>query len=151
MTNLIDYEDRRLRKKAVKVTEFNEALKLELDAMTKTMREHNGVGIAASQVGSPKNMFVMQLPSAKEPTYVINPEVYSLGPERVVSVEGCLSIPGKQFMLSRYFQIGIHYQDVEGNRKTMMAAGLKAFIIQHELDHLHGGLIDDEGKECTRA
>ena len=88
------YGDPVLRKTAQPVTAFDEALKRFIEEMTATMREKDGVGLAANQVGQAIRVAVID-PTAgeREPFVLVNPEIVSVSSEIVDEEEGCLSIP----------------------------------------------------------
>jgi peptide deformylase len=74
---------------------------------------------------------------------LINPEIVSLGAEMRQHEEGCLSIPDERVTIERPSQVTVRYLDREGKPQELIAEGLLATAIQHEIDHLNGKLIID--------
>lgn len=110
-----------------------------LPKMIKTMHKENGVGLAAPQINVPLRLAVLEV-DGKE-YYLINPEITSYSQEKVVSEEGCLSLPGEFFSIIRSETITVKYQNEKGLPKKIRATGFLAIVIQHEVDHLDGILI----------
>lgn len=131
-----------LRVTARKVTSFNNQLK-ELEAkMRKVAAATNALGLAAPQIGVDAAAALVPLPGGL--TFIVNPEIdHTAG--RTLSLEGCLSIPNKQFLVVRHQDITFRYQDVTG--ECVEISLIKNFdvvrVIEHEIDHLKGILIDD--------
>ena len=117
-----------------------------IDDMLATLREAEGVGIAAPQVYESLSLFIVasrpnpRYPDAPwmEPEVVINPEFVDRSAEMVKGWEGCLSIPGIRGEVPRHRQIRVRYQTVEGRRVEREFSDFVARIFQHEDDHLHG-------------
>lgn len=122
-----------------------------INDMIATMRFHDGVGIAAPQVGLLKRVFTMEM--VDNPRYpdknafplciAINPEIEILDTSLVDSWEGCLSIPNIRGRLKRYKTIVLKAIDREGNSFQETLEGFAAIVVQHELDHLNGTLLID--------
>ena len=115
--------------------------------MLQTMKENNGIGLAANQVGFDLQLFVISEELAKEygvPSVYINPEVkpYSKGEEELE--EGCLSIPETWLMIKRYKKVKVKTIDENGKKYKFIAKGILARVLQHEYDHLQGVLITDK-------
>jgi peptide deformylase len=114
--------------------------------MLETMRDANGVGIAAPQVFESVAIFIVasrpnpRYPDAPsmEPEVVINPEITERSPELVKDWEGCLSIPGIRGEVPRHRHINARYQTIEGNIVERRFSDFVARIFQHEDDHLRG-------------
>lgn len=148
--------DKILRKKVAKVTKVdNDIIKLISD-MFETMRNANGIGLAANQVGVNKQIFVVDISVYDEykdvkPIAFINPKIVEKSEETIVYEEGCLSIPNQHEEVIRPKKIRIEYYDVNMNLQTLEADDLLARVIQHEYDHLQGilftDLVDDETKK----
>ena len=117
-----------------------------IDDMMATMREADGVGIAAPQVYQPLAIFIVaprpnpRYPEAVEepPIVAINPEIVERSPEMVRGWEGCLSIPGLRGEVPRHRRILARYQDVHGAHVVRAFEDFPARIFQHEDDHLRG-------------
>jgi peptide deformylase len=112
--------------------------------MIETMIDAPGVGLAAPQVHVPLRLFVLHLPpdrnggDALKPTVVINPTFTPVGEERVLRIEGCLSIPGLRGTVPRWVRIRYDGVDVNGEPVGGEVDGLHANVVQHEYDHLDG-------------
>ena len=145
-----------LHKTAKPVTNFGSAELKELTTvMFQTMREKNGVGLAAPQIGVSLRLFVYGfehssrytnvLPIAN--TIIINPEVQEMSPITEDFEEGCLSIPNKRCLVSRSTTVTFTSFDVDGNIYTKTVNDFEARIFQHELDHINGILISDHNPQ----
>ena len=124
-----------------------------IDDMFETMREYQGVGLAAPQVHESLRLFVAgfapqegdedsKAESVPEMA-LINPEVTPVGRELVDGWEGCLSIPDIRGLVPRARQISVRAYDRTGKRVELRASGFTARVIQHETDHLDGVLFFD--------
>ena len=114
--------------------------------MIDTMRDANGAGISANQIGIPYRMFVMEISDNPRYPYkptmpltvVINPEITFLSDAKFTSNEGCLSVPNMRANVERHLEIGIFYHDENGDQQTQEVLGYSACTWQHEYDHLDG-------------
>lgn len=125
-----------LKSVATPVEGFDEALSRLAGEMLASMREHEGVGLAATQVGRLKRIFVAGLED--EEYAIVNPVIESRSEETETDTEGCLSLPGVQVEVERPVGITVSGHDPEGNPTKIEATGLFSRIIQHEIDHLDG-------------
>jgi peptide deformylase len=138
-----------LRKKAHRVTQFNESLATLVQDMVETMRQSDGVGLAAPQVGLRQRVIVVETPNdPDEPQSgqlyaVVNPEIVRASQEQVDGIEGCLSIPGYVGEVTRHAAITIKGQDIRGRKVRIKLQGFPARAFQHEIDHLEGILYID--------
>ncbi|WP_277221321.1 peptide deformylase [Peptoniphilus vaginalis] len=146
-------EDPILRKTSKIVTNYNDRLKLLIEDMYETMDMAYGVGLAAPQIGILKRLIVVDNREDEEEEgekpmrfYMINPEIIEKDGEEV-SMEGCLSVPGKQGTVKRAKHIKVKYNDLDGQEIIMEAENFLARIIQHETDHLNGILYTDKAIE----
>lgn len=115
-----------------------------IEDMIQTMEKAGGVGLAAPQVNVSKRLFVMKPGLFKQAEAIINPKVHYIeSAGKKSSKEGCLSIPGKQYRVSRYRKLKMSYYDRDGQFQTEQAKGFRAIVIQHEYDHLNGILISN--------
>ena len=130
-----------LRSPALDVIEFDERLKTLADDMNETMKAAPGVGLAAPQVGVPRRLFVFD--SGEEAGSYANPEILWYSDETQEGEEGCLSIPGVYFPVTRAMQIRVRAQTVDAEPIEREAEGFLARIFQHEIDHLAGTLFVD--------
>ena len=113
--------------------------------MLDTMRDANGVGIAAPQVGKGVRIFIADSP--KGPIALINPVFTKKSWKMRNGEEGCLSIPGKFDKLKRSQSVEIEARTVEGEKIAFAAEGFFARVLQHEMDHLDGLLYVDRIEE----
>lgn len=145
-------EDPILRKKSKIVANFNNRLEVLIDDMYETMDVAYGVGLAAPQVGILKKLIVVDNRDEEENKrfYMLNPVILEKEGEEI-SMEGCLSIPGKQGTVKRAKNIKVKYNDLTGEEKIMEAEDFLARIIQHEMDHLDGILYTDKAIEMYEA
>lgn len=140
-----------LRTENKKVTVFNDALKMLVDAMFDTLVEADGVGLAAPQVGVSERFFIVDLRRGENSRYVfINPEILETSIEECPYEEGCLSIPGLYHDVIRPQKVKVQAQDLSGKYFTIEADGMLARVIQHENDHLNGILFIDHLDEKER-
>lgn len=105
--------------------------------LTETMLHHNGMGLAANQVGLPYRVFVIK---ANPVIACFNPKIVSINGEHVELEEGCLTFPNYYVKIRRPKQIRVRYTQPNGNIVTHIYDGMTARIFQHELDHLDGVL-----------
>jgi peptide deformylase len=116
--------------------------------MLKTMREANGIGLAAPQVGVLLRFFVVELPEDEEndqpaEVYILfNPEIVK-GSGEQVGYEGCLSIPGYVGEVARKERVTVQALDEKGRPVRYKLEGYLARVFQHEIDHLDGVLYTD--------
>ncbi len=113
--------------------------------MKKTMREKNGVGLAAPQIGINKRIFVVK--AKKDSIFFINPIVTKKSWAKATDEEGCLSIPGVYGKVKRHKKINCTFTDIDGKKRKIQATDFLARVIQHELDHLDGILFIDKMKD----
>ena len=132
-----------LAKPAEQVTSFDRELHQLVEDMFETMYAAPGVGLAATQVGIGKRLFVMDCSTEKDSRRkiaVINPVLEAEEGEQV-GQEGCLSVPGFYFDLRRPRSAVVRGQDVEGNPLVLEVKDLEARCVSHEVDHLNGKLL----------
>jgi peptide deformylase len=137
-----------LRSKSRKVQAVTPSLLALAEEMLETMRNADGVGLAAPQVGVGQRLFVAELPEDEETdqprlTFILfNPEIVK-GRGEQVGFEGCLSIPGYVGEVARYEQVVIKSLDEKGKAVRHKVEGYLARVFQHEIDHLDGVLYTD--------
>ncbi len=128
----------RQKSKEIKPDEIKNLRPLILD-MFETMKEAEGIGLAAPQVGQNIRLIVIS------PDLVfLNPKITKRSWRKVKAEEGCLSVPNTTVMVSRYKKITVKALSQEGKPLNFTAADLLARVIQHEIDHLDGVLIIDK-------
>ena len=138
-----------LKTPAAPVESFDDSLAHLAQEMLATMREHEGVGLAANQVGRLKRILVAALEEEKEFVFV-NPVVEEASDTTGKELEGCLSIPGIQVEVERPTALTVSGKDVSGAPIRLEASELLARILQHEIDHLDGVLILDRTDRDSR-
>jgi peptide deformylase len=129
-----------LRQCAQSVEMFDDQLNILTTKMLAMMRLHNGVGLAAPQIGLSRRIIVIEL--SGQSYCMVNPEI-SLASDWDIMEEGCLSLPGKMVSIKRHKHVQIQGQDTIGKPKSLLATGLLARAFQHEIDHLNGVMICD--------
>lgn len=132
-----------LRSKAAEVTSFDSDLEQLAADMHETMAAAPGVGLAASQVGRLLRMFVYNSGDEGEKGTLVNPEIVWMSEETEEAEEGCLSLPGTYYPVTRALRVRVHAQDLKGSPVEHEAEGFLARIFQHETDHLDGILFID--------
>ncbi len=138
--------DPMLKTRARPIRAVNDGVRGLMDDMVETMRANNGIGLAAPQLGVLDRVIVVDCAprgTASQPFRMANPELVAVSPERVVSEEGCLSLPGHVGEVERARAVTVRYVDETGTERTLDVEGLEAICVQHELDHLDGILFID--------
>lgn len=134
------YGDPCLRKKSKAVNEVGPSERFLINAMVETMRAHNGIGLAAPQIGLNEQIFVVDVGDG--PFVVVNPQIKKRYGADVME-EGCLSIPDVLIKVKRAHAIDVEFMDQNNRKVELKCNGLLAKVIQHETDHLNGKLIVD--------
>jgi peptide deformylase len=150
LAQIRQYPDPVLRMRAREVEAFDADLERLVERMTGLMRDANGAGLAANQVGILRRVFVFFPDPEAEPVAVVNPVVVELAQETLTDAEGCLSLQGVQVPVERILRLRLEGRDPEGNEISLDLEELAARIAQHELDHLDGVLIVDRTTEEAR-
>ena len=142
-----------LRRKARSITKIDKSLQTLIDDMVETMREAPGVGLAAPQIGLSDRLIVVEYferqedeekqDAPKKVWAVLNPEIIKASEEKLLGVEGCLSIPGLVGEVERHAAIQVKGLNRHGKPVKIKAEGWLARIFQHEIDHLNGILFPD--------
>jgi peptide deformylase len=142
-----------LKRKARAVTKFDKNLHSLLDDMVETMREAPGVGLAAPQIGLPERIIVIEYfekpedeeveDAPRKVWAVINPEISRVSEEKLIGVEGCLSIPGLVGEVERHVEVQVKGLNRHGKPMKIKAKGWLARIFQHEIDHVNGILFTE--------
>ena len=153
--NILNVNDETLSKRSREVKNFDERLHTLLDDMAETMRDKNGVGLAAPQVGVLRRAVVIEAEEGKL-IELINPEIISTEGSQNGG-EGCLSLPGVYGKVERPMNVEVKALDRHGKEFTAAGEGLLARAFCHEVDHLNGVLftslvteyIDTEKEETT--
>lgn len=140
---ILQHPDPRLRERGKRVEVFDAKLQALIADMFETMYAAPGVGLAATQIGVPLQLAVLDCSEAHDGKRVlINPRV--LAEDDIEEMEeGCLSIPDIQEKVRRYNHVTVRAQGADGKPYELKAEGLLAQCLQHEIDHLNGKLFVD--------
>lgn len=152
LRRVVKYPNPVLRARARDVADVDGTIRELAEDMLRVMREEDGVGLAAPQVGESLRMFVtaeQDEESAPERVY-INPVIVSFGGALEASDEGCLSLPGIRGAIRRPPTITLRAIGLDGEPFTLTSSGLLARCWQHEIDHLDGILIIDRMSAIDR-
>lgn len=145
------WPDPSLRVVASPVTDFGPEFQQLVDDMAETMYANKGAGLAATQVGVPQRVFVMDATEDQSKLEVlVNHEVLSSSEEKVFSREGCLSFPGVWESIPRHEWVKGTALDREGTPFYFHYDALRAHCIQHEGEHLDGKVLIDHLSRQTR-
>jgi peptide deformylase len=150
---LIILPDPILRQVSAPVEQVDDALRHLADDMLETMYDAPGIGLAAIQVGVPRQLLVIDLSregEEKQPQIFINPEIVAHSDDRSVYEEGCLSIPDYYAEVERPAKITVRHIGMDGKALVTEAEGLLATCLQHEIDHLNGILFIDHISRLKR-
>ncbi|WP_099035542.1 peptide deformylase [Lacimicrobium alkaliphilum] len=140
---VLRFPDERLRTVAKPVAVVDDKIRTLIADMFETMREENGIGLAATQVNTHLRVVVMDVSEDQSnPLVFINPQITEKDGS-TISEEGCLSVPNNYAKVERAENIKVTALDINGESFSMEADGLLAICIQHELDHLRGVLFVD--------
>jgi peptide deformylase len=142
-----------LRRRAEEVTDIDGRLARLVEDMFVTMREARGVGLAAPQVGVPKRLFVYDI-NDTGPRALVNPVIVEAD-GRWEHEEGCLSVPGMWFQVTRAKRVVVAGYDLDGREVSYEGEDMEAKLYQHEVDHLDGHLLlerldEEQRKEAMK-
>jgi peptide deformylase len=143
LAQIRQYPDPVLRMQAREVEEFDDDLARLVERMTRLMTDANGVGLAATQVGVLRRVFVFRARDEEEARVVVNPQIVERGGETEVDEEGCLSLQGILVPVERHATVTVAGVDEKGTDVRYELVELPARVAQHEVDHLDGVLILD--------
>jgi peptide deformylase len=150
---IIVLPDPKLRLVSQKIVRIDESLRKLMDDMIETMHDAPGVGLAAIQIAEPIRLVVVDVAKNEEepqPQAFINPEIVWSSEDRSTYEEGCLSIPEYYAEVERPASVRARYLDREGEKREILAEGLLATVLQHEIDHLDGILFIDHISKLKR-
>src|SRR3954447_22679424 len=142
LAQIRQYGDPALRLKAHEVTEFDDDLRRLVDRMIVLMHDAQGVGLAATQVGVLRRLFVYE-PDEDGPRVIVNPVIVERVDETASDEEGCLSLQGVRVPVERPVRVGVGGKDPNGEDVRLELDDYVARVVQHELGHLDGVLIID--------
>jgi peptide deformylase len=154
LTQIRQYPDSALRLVAHEVAEFDDDLGRLVERMTNLMHDAQGIGLAATQVGVLRRLFVFE-PDDEGPRAIVNPTIVERGTETETDEEGCLSLQGVRVPVERVTSLTLEGKDEHGVDVRLELEARGARVVQHELDHLDGVLIidrtDDEHRKAALA
>jgi peptide deformylase len=130
-----------LRQRAKKVHRFDDSVQRLVDDLIDTVRDANGAGLAAPQIGVSLRAIVTYVEEKLQ--IVVNPEIVDESDEEIEAEEGCLSIPGWYGPVRRKEKVTVRGQNRKGKSIKIKAEGWEARAFQHEVDHLNGVLFID--------
>ena len=149
---IIKMPDPILRQAAAPVSNITDITRQLLDDMTATMYAAPGIGLAAPQVNISQRIIVMDCGKDDESKLIkmINPEIIDVSEGYAMLEEGCLSIPDQTADVERPAEVEVQYFDENGTNQSIIATGLLAACVQHEIDHLNGVLFIDHISRLKR-
>ncbi|MCB1905294.1 MAG: peptide deformylase [Gammaproteobacteria bacterium] len=141
--NILHFPDPRLRNRAKTVETVDDSVRKLVDDMFETMYAAPGIGLAATQVDDARQVIVIDISDEHDqPLCLINPEILESAGEESMD-EGCLSVPGVYETVMRADRVKVRALNRAGEPFELVADGLLAVCIQHEMDHLDGKLFID--------
>jgi peptide deformylase len=153
LSRIRQYGDTVLRMRAREVESFDDDLERLVERMTGLMHEASGVGLAATQVGVLRRLFVFV--NEGEDRVLVNPTITKSSKETEVDDEGCLSLRDVLVPVERAKSVTIEGFDAKGEPVKLGLEPPTSRVVQHELDHLDGVLIidrtDDESRRAALA
>ena len=153
LRHIITLPDPKLRLVSKKIERVDGPLRKLIDDMIETMHDAPGVGLAAIQIAEPIRLLVVDVAKKEEPQNpmaFVNPEIVWSSDERSTYEEGCLSIPEYYAEVERPASVRARFVDCEGIQREILAEGLLATVLQHEIDHLNGVLFIDHISKLKR-
>ena len=147
------YGDAVLKVKAHAITDITQQIVDLAKAMTQTMHQAPGIGLAAPQVGESVRLITVDLTVGEIPEelmVLINPEITAAEGYEICE-EGCLSVPGYSLPIKRSARVFLQAILLDGKELRMEFEGLKARVLQHEIDHLNGILMVDRLSSLKRT
>jgi peptide deformylase len=148
LAQIRQYGDPVLRMRANEVEAFDDELERLTERMIGVMHDAEGVGLAATQVGILRRLFVFH--DEGEDRVIVNPVLTVRGKESEVDEEGCLSLGPIRMPVERAVEVTLDGFDAEGKAVHLELEGMSARVVQHELDHLDGKMIIDRTDPDSR-
>ena len=142
LAQIRQYGDPALRLKAHEVAEFDDDLRRLVERMIALMHDAQGVGLAATQVGVLRRLFVFEA-DEEGARAIVNPVIVERGDDTSSDEEGCLSLQGVRVPVERSTRVVLEGKDANGEDMRVELEAYGARVVQHELDHLDGVLIID--------
>ena len=145
--------DPTLRQVAAPVTAVDEILHRQVTRMMRRLEESAGAGLAATQVGVMRRVFVFRLSVELDVDVLVNPRIVSRSADRVIFHEGCMSFNAVTVAVERSAALRVEGQDLAGRARAFEVEDFGASLVQHEIDHLDGILTLDRAaaEERRRA
>jgi len=150
LAQIRQYPDPVLRLKAHDVEDFDDDLQRLVERMGELMHDAGGAGLAATQVGILRRLFIFRPVGADAPIAVANASITSRSDEIEVDDEGCLSLQSVLVPVERHYTVTIEGKDPTGADLRLELEGFDARVCQHELDHLDGVLMLDRTTDDAR-
>jgi len=162
---IVEYGNEILTTPTTEVTEFDSDLVSFVESMKTTMKESNGIGLAAPQVGDTRRVCIVNtasyidgcvLDGKKELTnelgtlVLVNPVYINKSPTKSIMTEGCLSFPEVSLDVKRPAVVEVEYFDETGVKHTLECANVLSRCIQHEIDHLDGVLFHTVARKLPK-
>jgi peptide deformylase len=141
LSQIRQYGDPVLRMRADEVASFDDELRRVTERMTALMHDAEGVGLAATQVGILRRVFVCTLDDGDR--VLVNPVLTRIGSETESELEGCLSLGPVRVPVERHTRVTLEAFDAGGTPVSLELEGHEARVVQHEVDHLDGKLMVD--------
>lgn len=151
--DIINCLDPTLRKPSKPVERVDDDLRRLIDDMFETMYEAPGIGLAAIQLGIPRQVIITDVSGEEDepaPLALINPRILWRSDETSLYNEGCLSLPEQFAEVERPARCRVAYIDPDGGEQEIEADGLLSTCLQHEVDHLDGVLFVDHLSKLKR-
>ena len=150
LAQIRQYPDPVLRMCARGVESFDDELAQLVGRMAALMENADGAGLAATQIGVLRRVFVMRTGENGDTRTLVNPEIVWRSDEVDVDDEGCLSLQGILVPVERNSSVKVTAKDPQGADVTLELTGFEARACQHELDHLEGVLMIDRTTDEAR-
>jgi len=150
---IVIYGDPVLREITTSVDEINQEVKELVSDLTDTLKKAKGLGLAASQIGVAKRLFIVDLSAVdinESLRVFVNPEIIESSGE-IEMEEGCLSFPELYLKITRPEWVTVRATDLEGNQFEMTTKGMVARAVLHEYDHTQGKLFIDHLSPLART
>jgi peptide deformylase len=142
--------DPQLHERAHPVEVFDALLRAQVKRMGDRLLEAGGAGLAATQVGLLRRVFVFRLSPEDDVDVLVNPRIAAASAEKTTFIEGCLSFNTVAVAVERPAEVRVAARDLDGRARTIDAEGFAASLLQHEIDHLDGILTLDRASRPER-
>ena len=150
LAQIRQYPDSALRMQSREIGEIDDDVRRLAERMVGLMRDAHGIGLAGTQVGTLRRIFVFQNGDEPEPRVVVNGRITNRSKDTTTDDEGCLSLQGVLVPVERNAKVTLEGTDLDGNDLKLELEGLPSRVVQHETDHLDGVLIIDRTDAASR-